>query len=597
MRYSHYKILLVGGGLLPAGLWGQNTPPTPEPTVETRVVEVVRNFEGEITDTDRRTLPLRMNDSIDVFSSSFTYKIEPEALPVFSITQDIPPAAITERHNASADRYGYARIGAGLPPALLGDLYLHRAAGQALFNLYYNHRSSRAAVPLAIDPPDDSRPTHIAGHTAQNDAGLSASVRVSRTLLHFNVDYKHRTLLYHGYDTAYLRHLSINRPDYLEAVRRHDAGVRKALRQTYNMVTAEAGVASLHSPNRFSYYTDVQFGYTGGAFAAVDEYAGSLCGRLSQPFTTVHSADMAFEATAYNKGNASRWSDGLFAVTPAYVYRRNPIQLSAGLNIEGVYTSHDEKLSLGVYPALSFTGRFSDYLTLHASVEGKTSCHTYRQLALENPYIMPNLTVENTQKPWEATIGAGGRIFNVAGYHIFGAYGRFDRMYFYVNSRDSLPAPDPDPLYDGLRQAFDVLYGKTNRLTVGADFDCRIDDFEAIVQGRYYAYSFRRESPAAKAWHKPAWELTGSLRYRYERYLFQAGWQTLGAAPVYLGEVDDDDARLPVRFDLSLQVEYRLNKWLTAFVYGQNLLNQRYRNYYLYYSEGITGGAGLTVVF
>lgn len=75
----------------------------------------------------------------------------------------------------------------------------------------------------------------------------------------------------------------------------------------------------------------------------------------------------------------------------------------------------------------------------------------------------------------------------------------------------------------------------------------------------------------------------------------QAACRALGAAPVYLD--DDGDARLPVRFDLSLHAEYRLNKWLTAFVYGQNLLNQRYRNYYLYYSEGINGGAGLTVVF
>ncbi|MDR0729684.1 MAG: TonB-dependent receptor [Prevotellaceae bacterium] len=608
------KIVFTACFLLPAGLWGQAATTAPDPTVETRVVEVVRNFEGEITDTDRRTLPLRIPDSIGVFSSTFMYKIEPAALSVFSVTKDISPAAIAEKKSAPADNYGYARLGAGLPLSPLGDLYLHTSAGRWLFNAYYNHRSFWASTPLTIDTPADSPlPKRIAGNNMQNDAGVSASFRTSNILLHFNADYKHRYLLYHGHDTAYLRHLSTDQPTCLDAIRNNDAGLRKALGQTYHILTAEAGIASHNAPDRFSYYTDVQFGYAHGAFAAVDEYSGSLCGRLSQPFTTVHSADVAFKAIAYNKNNAAHWSDGLFTVTPAYVYQRDNVKLVIGLNLEGVYTSHDEKLSLDMHPNISFTRRFADYLSIHASLDGETTCHTYRQLALENPYILPDLSVDNTQKPWEFTFGVSGRIFNAAGYHVFGAYGFFKQMYFYVNSHDSLQPAAGSRLwqspYDGIRHNFEVRYGRTNRLTLGADIDYSVDDFEAVVQGRYYAYSFSENSSTDNAWHKPAWELSGKLRYHYERYTWQAGLYARGAAPIALSEPVDtptvpssstspvSTAMLPAYVDLSLQLEYRLNKRLTAFVYGQNLLHQHYGNYYLYYNPGINAGVGMTAVF
>ncbi|MDR1680199.1 MAG: hypothetical protein LBS12_00220 [Prevotellaceae bacterium] len=606
-----FKILLIGYCLLPATLPAQPATTAPEPTVETRVVEVVRNFEGEITDTDRRTLPLQTTDSIGAFSSSFTYNIEPAALPVFSVTKEIPPAAITEKKIPPADGAGYARLGAGLPLAPLADLYLHKAADRWLLNLYFNHRSYWASAPLTIDPPaNNALPERIAGNNMQHDAGLSASMHTSKIVLHFNADYKHRYLLFHGHDTAFLRHLADNNPDYLDAIRRNDDGLRKALGQTYHILTAEAGIASNSAPDRFSYATDVQFGYTGGAMAAVSEYTGHIRGRLSQPFTTVHSADVAFKAIAYNKGNATHWSDGLFTVTPAYVYQQNDTKLSVGLNLEGIYTSHNEKLSLDLHPNISYTRRFADYLTLHASVEGETSCNTYRQLALENPYIVPDLSVYNTHKPWEFTLGAGGRIFNVAGYHLFAAYGFFKQMYFYVNSRDSLPATGNGnglPAYDGLRHNFDVRYGQTNRLTLGADIDYSADDFEALLEGRYYAYSFVQNTATDNAWHKPSWELRGKLRYRYERYTFEAGWYARGTAPVALSAPVDKSApgntvptvvaTLPAYTDLSLQIEYRLNKWLTAFVYGQNLLNRHYGNYYLYYAPGINGGVGMTAVF
>jgi hypothetical protein len=577
--------------LLPAGLSAQTT----ERPVETRVVEVVHNFEGNIMDTDRLPLPLTVSDSLAVFQSSFLYKPEPTALPVFSLTQNIPAAAIEEKRVALWPN-GYARVGTGFPLSPFADFYFHKVTNRVLLNLYYNHRSYWANVPLADAPSAAPElPNAIAGHTMHNDAGASIQYRTKDVVLHLDIDYRHRALLFHGHDTAALRNAT---PEYIRSIRDHSSDLRKALGQTYHFFSAKAGVASNHSPEQFSYAVDVHFDYTHGTFAATSEYIGGISGKLSQPFQTVHSADVAFSAMAYNKGEATQWSDGLFRVTPAYVYQKNNLKIVAGVNIEGVYTSYPDRpardsgrLAMGLYPNISATRKFSDYLTVYAAIEGATRQNTYRQAVLENPYLLPGVTLDNTRTPYEITLGLSGRLFHLIGYHLFGRFSAIDSLYFYVNSAQPLLASDP---VGALGHNFEVRYSPTHRSSIGLDVDYTTNDWEAILRGRYHAYSF--SSATEQAWHRPAWELTGDVRYRYEKYSFQAGFAARGALPVYYqtplsGEVVTE---IKARFDLSLQAEYRLNKWMTAFVYGHNLLNQKYQNYYLYYAPGITAGAGVT---
>jgi hypothetical protein len=249
---------------------------------------------------------------------------------------------------------------------------------------------------------------------------------------------------------------------------------------------------------------------------------------------------------------------------------------------------------------VSFTGRLNDFVTVYARMNGQTTINTYQKIAQENPYILPGLAVDNTKTPFEMTIGAKGKIFDLFGYNVFGTYAHLNNMYFYVNSPQAIYHEQYQYTLPGdyLRNNFEVVYSKVDRFTLGADLSYTLNDFEALLRGRLYSYSFNKDA-LPKAWHKPGWELNSDLRYKYDSFTFQAGIYARGATPVrYQSPATGEESReLDAYLDLSLQVEYRFNKWLTGFVYGNNLLNQKYQNYYLYYHHGFSLGAGASFTF
>ena len=576
--------------------------------VETRVVEVTHDFKGEITDADRIAISLPANDSMAIFKSSFDYYTNPFYLPVFSIVKNIAPARIEEKKAAQAENYGYARFGLGAPLSVLGDVYLHyQFNSQTVGNFYFNHRSYWGNKTLLTDQPEGQNlPTSITGNNSQNDLGLSLKHLANSFSLNFNADYKHRYLTFHGHDTSYLHYLANNpvTSTYIEDIRNNSKNITNLLEQSYDFLNVKAGIASNLAPDQLAYNIDIYFNYTHGKSALINEVIGGLRANFLQPIIDRHFINLGIEAMAYNKGNVSRLSDGAVVFKPGYVYKNDKIKFSAGVHIEGLYQSYDEsamrdsgKLAMNIYPNISFTGAFFNNFTAYAQIGGGTCINTYQRIAYENPYIVPNLIVNNTKTKFDLTAGFRGNVFNNIGYNAFVKYAAFDSMYYYVNS--TYPTVDfgVNGVDGYIHNNFEVTYHKMNQLTLGGDINYTVGDFEAVLHGRYYINSF--DDKLAEAWHKPAWELLLNMRYKYDNFTFQLGMTGRGKASIrYTSPTITREVReLKASFDLSAQVEYRINKWLTAFVYGSNLMNQESQNYYLYYNTGINGGGGITLAF
>ncbi|MDR0693695.1 MAG: hypothetical protein LBF81_00135 [Prevotellaceae bacterium] len=618
MRIKGYILFIISYALCCGNAHAQprSGSTTTTTTIETRVVEVTRTYERTIVDADRIAVPLKTSDTISGFTTSFTYKVDPEYLPVFSVSTNLQAAAIEERVDAPLRNYGYLRLGLSYPWAPLADLYLHnRNIKNSILSIYYNHRSYWANTALVAEQPEGyTLPATIIGYNAQHDLGVSLQHRIKNTLLHASFGYKRRYLLFHGHDTAYLARLSSDYPSYVDAINNDSGYIKRKLEQVYNICNAELGIASKNVYDGFTYNVNFTFGYTHDkAITAqsqmtgmpVSEYLGGIHGKIAQTFAHTHSGSLAFRATVFNKENAARLSDGLFTVTPAYEYQKDGISISVGANIEGAYNSHTPrrdsgKLSLHFFPDISFTAKVSDYFTAYARIYGQTTINTYQKTALENPYILPGLAIDNTQTPVDVTAGGKGRIFDIAGYNVFVSYAYSDNMYFYVNSMQALAGDPSDPFIPGyLLNNFDVVYNKTSRFTIGGDVDYTLAGFEAIARARYYFYSFNKSMEGFKAWHKPAWELHANLRYKYDEFTFGLGMAARGSAPVRYENPETGIIAASIKpyFDLSLQVEYKCYKWLSAFVYGNNLLNRHYQNYYLYLHHGVSGGAGVAMIF
>ncbi len=617
MKIKGYIVVLIASAfLLSSPLQAQQNK-----KIDSKVVEVTRTYQGLIINDNRIEIPLKLSDSTTMFTPSFNYVVAPNYLPVFSIKTAIKPVIIKETIENPIKNFGYIRVGLGYPLSPLGDVYLHnRFTDNSFINLYYNHRSFWGNVPLVTSQPAGAAmtiPTSIIGDNAQNDLGLSVEHRLGNVYINAGVEYKRRYLLFHGHDAAYLSYLSNSFPSYIDRLNDDPGYFRNALKQTYDFVNARLGVASKDLREDFSYRADLTFDYAHDqaiqnisplTAKPVKEFVGGVNGQVAKTFDLTHTASLSFDAMFYNKGNVSRLSDYKFTITPAYMYRQDGINISVGIDLEGVYSSRETAnnkrdsgdFKMHVYPNISFTGIMTEYLTVYAGMGGRTELNTYQKIALENPYILPGLAVNATSTPFDVTVGARGKMFDLLGYNVFGSYDFIDSMYFYVNSKQSIYSPDlqsPPPTGGYLQHNFDVLYSKVNQFTIGTDIDYTNAGFKAMFRGRYNFYVFNN-AKFAKAYQKPAVELGLDLSYKYDAFTFQLGATMRGKTPIlYQSPTIAEEVRyIDAYFDLGAQVEYRINKRLTAFVYGQNLFNSKYQNYYLYYAQGILGGAGITLV-
>jgi len=636
MKMKNYIaiLLIVSTMLLNGSLTAQtHTAQTHTRSVDTKIVEVTRVYEGLIINDNRTEIPLKVNDSIFNFSQTFNYTITPSYLPVFSVTSSINPANIMTPAENPITNYGYIRLGMGYPLAPLGDLYLHnRFTDNSFVNLYYNHRSYWGNVPLITGQPADAAvdiPTSITDDNMQNDMGFAIEHRMGNIYMNAGVDYKHHNFVFRGHDAGYLSYLSQHHLSYIDAIRSDPGFIRSALKQTYQFATANIGVASKNLHEGFSYKADFTFGYTCDnarqniseqTSTPVREFIGGANGFITKTFDLTHTIGISFDYMAYNKGNASKWTDWKLTATPSYSYRKNGIYFFAGLDVEAVYASKNVPkrdsgdLRIRLYPNVTITGALNEYFTIYAQVGGRTAINTYQKIAMENPYILPGLVVENTNTPFDVTIGVRGKMFDLMGYSFFGRYAFVDSMYFYVNSRErvySAAYPTPfDTKHAYLLHNFDVVYSKTSLFMFGTDIDYTNAGFEARLRGRYYFYAINNKGGVTAAYQKPAWEIGLDARYQYKNYLFQIGITSRGTTPYlyqypespvdpYSGDnpiIITETRHMSMYIDLGAQVEYRINKRLSAFVYGQNLLNWKYQNYYLYYAHGILGGGGITFV-
>ena len=96
-------------------------------------------------------------------------------------------------------------------------------------------------------------------------------------------------------------------------------------------------------------------------------------------------------------------------------------------------------------------------------------------------------------------------------------------------------------------------------------------------------------------WQKPAWELEFSGTYRFlEKWEVGASYKMLADRKALVaGEV----VKMNDIHDVDVWASYKALDWLTVFIKGKNLANQKADTYYGYRNFGINGLAGVTMLF
>jgi hypothetical protein len=330
-----------------------------------------------------------------------------------------------------------------------------------------------------------------------------------------------------------------------------------------------------------------------------------LYGTTESQLSFLASLDKGFETGGNSDFNHSfaldigldylGYRDSLSSTNPVFVMMKPVYRFSfaqyrfeLGLSINSASKSSENQKTTGfnLFPILKAEVVIVDSkLKAFAEVSGNRSINSFRGLAGVNPFIISTPKVYYTDEQ----IKIGGGISGNAGRMNFQA----DAFYSYLVD---MPLFVTDTSLS-LPNKFDVIYDNVNLLKIKASLGfVRINQFSARLMAAWYHYIPKDE---IKAWQMPNYEVGLDAGYTFlEKYTVRASVMASGSkyARVFEGG-EIVPAKVSGAFDLGFGAEYQVNKMISAYIDGSNLLNQHYQRWYNYPVQGIQVMAGVKLTF
>lgn len=277
---------------------------------------------------------------------------------------------------------------------------------------------------------------------------------------------------------------------------------------------------------------------------------------------------------------------------PYFTAKYGQFSFNAGLNFG--YLS-DSSSSFHFWPVIDVNmnilpGSFS----LFAGVNGKLEKQSYLSLTSENPYLSSVSTLGWLNEKVNVYGGFKASFSQIVGLDVTIGWKSFSNMAFFINEADYLlPTLNQFGPLNKFRTEFDdgsVFYADAQiSLNIGKDFDLWLG-------GKYNSYKL---DSLAQAYHKPITtirfgasyliaskvKLSTELSYNAKRYALDNN----GLMPT--------EIELDSYVDLNIAIEYQINKNLSAFLNGTNLLNKNYDQFYSYPVQGLQIMAGIKYRF
>jgi hypothetical protein len=226
-----------------------------------------------------------------------------------------------------------------------------------------------------------------------------------------------------------------------------------------------------------------------------------------------------------------------------------------------------------------------DQLKAFAELKAEKVVNSFRSLSTENPFITSTPEIRNSICKFAL---GGGITGNTSGFNYFAkAYYRFIQdMPLFVNDTSLV-----------LLNRFIVIYDDVNEFSIEAGAGYELPKtLNVMLSGIYTAYDPQDE---LKAWHKPSYKLTleGSytflVKYTVDAAIFLRG-------PFYYKTYSSGEAisgKSKAAADLNAGFKYQHNKYFSAFLKVNNILNKQYELWYRYPTQGIQVMAGLGFSF
>lgn len=328
--------------------------------------------------------------------------------------------------------------------------------------------------------------------------------------------------------------------------------------------------------------------------------ASGMLGYAIGPFAFNLSSQLIYDKASLSGGDT--YNTSLVRVEPYITLKSKLFLIKAGVNI--VRQAGDQQKTL-VFPDASLDLLLSYGFNLYGGIKGDVIQNSYSRMTEQNPWlkdesglVIPsvapgggpvtnNLVIHNTRQNFDFFGGIKGAFSPVFNYRAQIETGVYDNLAFFINN-------PPDTRYFTLAYAGngtvkEEFYAEVNYLA-GSKFrmNLNLDVVDFKLKG------------IAEAWHTPKFksgiwmQFNPSTHWMINASAYYTGEQK---AEIYPASGTTGFKTLPSFTDISLGLEYRINKRISLFVNGNNLLNKQYQNYLNYPVLGLNAQGGITLSF
>ncbi|MCQ2217506.1 MAG: hypothetical protein MJZ33_03345 [Paludibacteraceae bacterium] len=576
-RFLYTVGALMGGSLLASAQTAQTD------TTISRDIEIVKEYNPVIKEAGKiNTMPelktidtKKITPSYSVWTSSFDPRAD--VVP----TLDYALAKEPESNPYASDYF--AKVGVGNYTSFLGEVYapLYKT-DKWLVDIYGKHNSTMSDITLS-DDLYSGLAKDVESDAYANDNRIRASLLRSyrRSELSAFSTFGYNKFRYYGYD-SFVGQASQNGAGsydgYMQAFHNFDLNLRY---KTKGYV--EKWKYDLQANyQRFSNRNDVVENTIYTNFMGDYKMESSSLSAVFEMYNIIMDvpSDSSYLYDFKNMDNAA--SHTILKISPSYRFESNRGVFHIGVKgVFGIGQGRPGTIIPDIYGNIKI---LDDALYLYAGITGDYRVNNYRSLTALNPYIAPDVRVEDTYVPIDFYLGAKANVLKKVNLDAFVGYKVLNNPYFFVNKGiDSLYHHTFDVVYDkdaGLFNAgLTAIYNWTDKLGL-------------TLQTKYYAWSLDKVD---KAWQKPTFELDFKTSYQITDYLrTELSYEFSGGRYAL---VDGRSLSMDNIHDLSLGVNYSVLSFANLFLNLNNILASEYQNWYGYTAQRFNLMGGISLHF
>ncbi len=517
-------------------------------------VRVVKPYTPTLSDARKLNLLPEFNDSVRV-TPDFNYSITPKRYGTHFQVRPIRPARMV---GMPLERLYKSQLSLGIGNYFTpyAELTINKLRSRKTdMGLYLRHLSSSGKVRL-----DNN--LKVPANYSDNDGELYGKRMFYRSVLEGGISGGYHSSLYYGINPEL--DTLLQKKDIRQKI--YSAGARLAW--------YSANPDSLH----FNYHFGMNYQLTHDAFSNT-ENAVRFKGKMETFIGDWYSGLDAVVGYYGNSAGIDSFNNLVVSVNPFVSKSSDEWRFLLGLNTT---TDIRNNGTFHIYPRAYFQFNVvKDVLIPYLGVNGYREINDYRKILFENPFVVPGLSVMNTDHSLVGFFGLKGQFSSKMAFDVNLQYSQINDMYFFVNDTTSI-----------LQNQFTVQYDNTSLLKAGGSVTWNNDNkLQFVLRANYYNYS---TDSLQYPWHLPAFDASISAAYNLrDKILVNADFYFTGKryAPGFNGQ---DVVELKPFLDPNLSIEYRYTKLLSFFLKLNNFSATRYQLWEHYPAQRFQAMVGLT---